>query len=173
MKKILILVCFVLSPAMALCQSKAEKKILKAEQANLRYAAIQELIAAENFVFVADRTLPTQGNRISLINIYNQIKLNNGKAEIMLPFFGIVRNATGYNHNPAVKYEGDVSNYSVEHHPAKRKSIVEFDFKSGFESHNIRMTIRSSGYTSVMLKSTGRSNSVYDGYIRDIPETSN
>ncbi|MEX0289498.1 MAG: DUF4251 domain-containing protein [Flavobacteriaceae bacterium] len=173
MKNLKILVCLIIVPLCSYSQSGSEKKLIRAEQAKLRYETTQQLIASGNFVFVADRTIPTQGNRISLINIYNQIKFENGEAEIMLPFFGIVRNATGYSHNPAVEYDGVVDDYKVQHNALKRKSTVEFSFKSGFETHMVRMTTRSNGYTSVMLKSTGRSNSVYDGYIRPIAEASN
>lgn len=169
MKKFTILLCLVLCSQLH-SQSKADKKAHKLEKAISDYSDIKSLINAGNFIFVADRAISTGGGSVSLVTILNQLKFKDGKADIVLPYFGTVWGGGGYNHQPGIRYEGVVDNYAVDFEDLKRKVQIKFDLRNGSEIHNMILTIRARGYTSVHVKSSGRSSITYDGYLKPIPE---
>ncbi|HMB62005.1 MAG TPA: DUF4251 domain-containing protein, partial [Eudoraea sp.] len=104
-------------------QSKAEKRSLKEEKANLEYNGIKELVETGNFVFEAGRTIGTGGQSISLTTNANQIKIQDGEADIFLPYFGIGEGGGGYNHEPGIKFKGTVRNYETAFKDESRKII--------------------------------------------------
>jgi len=170
MKKFTFILCLVLCSQLQ-SQSKAGKKADRIEKANLEYASTKGLINSGTFLFIADRAIPMGGGRVSLVTIFNQIKFVDGVADIVLPYFGTVWGGGGYNHQPGIKFEGVVENYSIDYEDQKRKVQIKFDLKSGTETHNVVLTIRRRGYTSAHVKSSGRSSITYDGYLNPLPET--
>ena len=151
-------------------QTKADKKADKTEKAILDYTRTKELISAGDFLFVADRAMPMGAGSISLITIPNQMKFEDGKADIILPYFGTVWGGGGYNQQPGIRFEGVVANYHLDFDDQKRKIQIKFDLKNGSEIHNVVVTIRRRRYTAAHVKSSGRSSITYNGYIRPIPE---
>jgi hypothetical protein len=169
MKKFTFLLCLVLCIQIQ-GQTKVEKKAATTEKANAQYNSTKELINSGNFLFVADRAMLMGGGSVSMVTNFNQLMFAEGKADIVLPYFGTVWGGGGYSHTPVIKYEGAVENYEIDFNDNKRKIQIKFDLKNGPEIHNVVMTIRRRGYTSVLVKSSGRSSITYDGYIKPIPE---
>ena len=147
-------------------QSKAEKRSLKEEKANLEYNSIKELVETGNFVFEAGRTIPLGGQSISLTTNANQLKIQDGEADIFLPYFGVGRGGGGYNHEPGIKYKGMVRHYKTAFKDENRKIIIKFDIKNGSETQNFVCTVGRRGNTSVLVRSSGRSTITYGGYLR-------
>ncbi len=152
-------------------QSEAEKKMRKSEKENKEYTDTKALIRSAEFVFTADRTIPSGSSSISLVTNPNQIKFKDGETDIVLPYFGVGWGGGGYNHDAGIRYKGEVRNFEVTHNDQKRKTRIKFDFKNGSETHEFVLTVGRSGYTSVLVKSSGRSTSTYDGYLRPVEET--
>ncbi|MCW5515241.1 DUF4251 domain-containing protein [Muriicola sp. Z0-33] len=169
MKNLAIVLCLLLCTQLH-SQSKADRKAEKTGKANLEYAGTKTLIASGSFLFVADRAIPMGGGRISMVTNFNEIRFEDGNAAIILPYYGTVWGGGGYSHQPVIKFEGAVANYTADFEDKKRRVQIKFDLKDGSEIHNVEMTIRRRGYTSVYLKSTGRSSITYDGYIRPLPK---
>ena len=169
MKHFIFLFCFVLCSQLQ-SQSKADKKADRTEKAILDYNSTKTLINSGNFNFEADRAIPMGGGRVSLVTILNHIKFEDGKADIVLPYFGTVWGGGGYNNEPRIEFVGSVENYTVEFDDQKRRIQIKFDLKKGSEVHNLVITIRRRAYTSVHVKSSGRSSITYDGYTRAVPE---
>ncbi|MBT8183964.1 MAG: DUF4251 domain-containing protein [Eudoraea sp.] len=151
-------------------QTQGQKKADTTEKANAQYESTKELITSGNFLFVADRAMLMGGGSVSMVTNFNQLMFREGKADISLPYFGTVWGGGGYSHKPVIKYEGVVENYELDFNDKKRKIQLKFDLKSGSEIHNVVMTIRRRAYTSVHVKSSGRSSITYDGYTKPIPE---
>lgn len=170
MKNLTLVLCLLLCIQLQ-SQSKTDRKAEKTEKANLEYVNTKTLVESGNFVFVADRAIPMGGGRVSLVTILNEVKFEDGEANINLPYYGTVWGGGGYSHQPGIKYNGIVENYALEVEDQKRKLQITFDLKKGSEIHNLMLTIRGKGYTSVHVKSTGRSSITYDGYIKPIPKT--
>ena len=147
-------------------QTKAEKKAHKEEKANLEYQMSKQLITSGSFLFVADRAMPMGGGSISMVTNINQLEFKDGTADIYLPYFGTVWGGGGFNHQPEFKFKGIPDNYTVEFDDDKRKIEVRFDLKNGSEIHNVVVTTGNRGYTSVHIKSGGRSSITYNGYIK-------
>lgn len=161
---ILLLLLTQVSPG----QTTADKKMHREQVASRSFAGIQELINSGNFVFVADRTIPTTGNSISLITNSNHISFSSGEVNISLPYFGIVFSGAGYNHEAGIHYSGEPRNYSISTNEDKRRIMISFDITNSTEVHNFSITIGKNGMAKLLLKSSGRSTSSYDGYVRNI-----
>jgi hypothetical protein len=171
MKKLKKLVIFLLMVSGTFYgQSKPEKKMQKSEIAHNEYANTKAIINSGEFVFTADRMIPSGGGSISLVTNPNQIKFHDGTADIHLPYFGEGWGGGGYNHDPGIRYKGEVSGYEVSHNDNKRKTRIEFDIKNGSETHNFGFTTGRNGYTSVLVKSSGRTTITYDGYLKPAEE---
>jgi hypothetical protein len=136
------------------------------QPASRSFQEIRELAYSGNFVFVADRTIPTTGNSISLITNRNHISFNSGTVDILLPYFGIVYSGAGYNHEAGIQYNGDPNNYSLDTNEEKQRIRISFEITDGAEAYTFSMTVWKNGFATVLLKSSGRSTSSYDGYVR-------
>lgn len=170
MKNLTILLCLTFSLQIH-AQTKAEKQAAKEEKANLEYLSTKKLIDSGNFLFAADRAIPMGGGSLSMVTIFNQIKFEDANADIVLPYFGTVWGGGGYNHKAVIKFSGQVENYTIDFDDQKRKIQIKFDLKIGSEIHNVVFTTRRSGYTSVHVKSSGRSSITYDGYVKPVSDT--
>ncbi len=149
-------------------QEAPDKKMHREEVASRSFAATAKLVNTGDFGFVAGRTIPVYGRNISLTTIPNHITFSDGEVAIVLPYFGVVYNGAGYNHEPGIHYSGKPRNYSVAINDGKRRIRISFDISNGSESHKFVLTVGKNGYATLLLKSSGRSTSSYDGMIRDI-----
>lgn len=122
----------------------------------MEYNIIKELIETGNFVFEAGRTLPTGGQSISLTTNANQLKIQDGEADIFLPYFGVGRGGGGYNHEPGIKYKGIVRHYESAFKDENRKIIIKFDIKTVPKRKILPDTVGRRGNTPVLVRSSGR-----------------
>ncbi len=168
-----IMVCIAMSGYQITAQSKEAKHEQRKENADTAFKAISELVLNGSYQFVADRTIPTGGTSISLVTNSNHIKLQDGKADIYLPYFGVIYSGAGYNHEAGIKFKGQVDEYTIAAEDGKRRLTITFDVKNGIEVHTFRIAVGKRGYASVFVRSSGRNSITYDGYIKSTEDRVN
>ncbi len=161
-----LIICFSMVGHRAAAQTKEDNHAQRKENDVAAFTEISEFVRDGNYLFTADRTIPTGGTSISLVTNSNQIRFHEGKADIYLPYFGVVYAGAGYNHEGGIKFTGQVDEYQVTSEDDKRRLVVTFEVRNGFEVHNFRISVNKRGYTSVFVRSSGRSSITYDGYIK-------
>jgi hypothetical protein len=147
-------------------QSKEEKKKLKAETAAKEYDKTKELINSGVYNFQAEWATSQGGRRISLITNPNHVKIDQGEADIYLPYFGVVHvpNA-GLAGEGGIVFKGSVENYKVEFNDKKQRATIKFSAKGKNDRFDFTLAVYKSGSTNINVSSNKRSGIKYDGNI--------
>ncbi len=152
-------------------QSRSERKTLMLEKKRKAYEEIKTILDNGAYVFDAEWMHPRNSTQVNLINNPGRIRfLSVDQLDMHLPYFGVFRIGGGYNQNIGVEYQGKVSLYKIAHNDDKQTSIITFETKTSSELYNIRMTIHSSGSTSVFVNSSKRDGIRYRGQISTLEE---
>lgn len=166
MKNILWVGMFVLSLSAVTAQDKGDRNRTKEMQKKASYEFVRNMVENGSYTFIADRAIAVSGMSRSLITTPNSVFVDQGEVDIHLPYYGVVRSAAGYNYEAGIKYKGPAEDYQVTHNDEKRRTVVEFKVKSGFESHRFIITIGKSKQTRVLVISSGRDSITFYGLTR-------
>ena len=170
MKKYIVFVVslLLLSVSTTAQTTKAEKKKLKQEKAERDYQKTKDQVNSGAYTFVALQAIPQGGGRFFINTTPNYIHVNQGEADIYLPYFGAVRASNGYSAEGGIKYKGELENYTVNFDDAKHKVIVLFEIQRGHERHQFNFYIHEEGETSLVMTSSRRNSITYNGSTREL-----
>lgn len=187
MKKILTL-CFILSFSINLtAQTRKERKAEKKEQLETQYQSIKELIESGSFNFEALRAIPLgndvaniglslpagsavfQGGTVNLTGNTNYVNINDGDADIFLPFFGRVFIPKRNPSESGIKYKGEIIKYKTSFNSKKKRIILSFDAKKNNESLKFSFIITPGGHARLTVNSSTRQSISYMGKIKPLP----
>jgi len=160
----------IISPTNA--QSKEEKKKLKAETAAKEYDKTKDLINSGVYNFQAEWSTSQGGRRISLVTNPNHVKIDQGEADIYLPYFGVVHvPSAGLAGEGGIVFKGTVENYKVEFNDKKQRATIKFNTKGKNDRFDFTLTVYKSGSTNINVSSNNRSGIKYDGKINQLKES--
>ncbi len=187
MKKILTL-CFIVSITLNLtAQTRKERKAEKKAQLEAQYQSIITLIESGSFNFEATRAIPLgndianigrslqagsavfQGNTVNLVGNDNYVNINNGDADIFLPFFGRVFIPKRNPSESGIKYKGEIIKNKTSFNSKKKRIILSFDAKKNNESLKFSFVISPGGHTRLTVNSSTRQSITYMGKIKPLP----
>ena len=172
MKRNILLLVMVLSGTVFLYpQEKPDKKKMREEKAEIAYESMKQLIEGGKYLIVSDRLVSARGYSKSIVTTPNYIQVEDGKANISLPYFGEVRANTPYMPDQGIKYEGPVQDYSMDLTDSKHRITVKFDIDRSIEEHNFIITIGKSGQARVKVISSGRTGITYYGKVEPVAES--
>ncbi len=166
MKNLTYSLLFVFTLTFGFAQTKSEKKARKAKEGLKEYEATKALIESGIYNFEAQWVNPMSGQRVSLTNSPNYLKIDKDSANIALPFFGVAHSATiGLNGKGGINFIGKIEKYSVEHDDKKQKITVKFNTLDANENLDFTITVFKNRNTSVFLISSIRNSISYDGKV--------
>ncbi|MEN8788284.1 MAG: DUF4251 domain-containing protein [Flavobacteriaceae bacterium] len=148
--------------------TKEERKKLKKEKAEREYLKTKDLITADAYTFVALQATPLGGNRFFLNTIPNYIHVDQGEADIYLPYFGAVRMSNGYSAEGGIKFTGKLENYTVKFDDEKQRILLSFEIQRGHERHEFNFNMYKAGATSLVVASSRRNSIAYNGTITEL-----
>lgn len=151
-----------------LCAYAQDKKSEKEAKSEIAYSQTKELLNSGQFVFIAERAVAVGGGSVSLITTPNHIRIDQGNADIYLPYYGEIRGVGSYSTDAGIKYQGPINNYKQEFKDAKRRIILKFDLRSNSDAHNFILTVNRKRETKVVVISATRTTISYYGIIRPL-----
>lgn len=183
MKKIwvfLIILCFGVG-----LQSQTRKEIRAEKKAKLQseFIATKSLVESGKFQFEAQWAMPLdndvisigqklpgggavfQGNRISLFSNPNFMKINNGEADIVLPFFGRVLFPRRINNETGIEYKGVIKEYTIKHNTKKQLINITFNCNNTEDNLKLQLTINADGNARLVVNSNIRQTISFQGNI--------
>ncbi len=161
---IIVLVWFIASPLLA--QTKDEKKKAKEETSLKEFEAIKTLIESGVYSFEASWATSHKGRRINLMGNYSILKIDQGEADVDLPFFGqAYSGSVGFGGDTGIKFKGTVENYHVEFNEKKQKISIKFNGKGKSDSYNFNLSVFKSGSAGLNVTSSNRSAMNFDGKV--------
>jgi hypothetical protein len=165
MKK-LLMVCFVmLGIQLAASQSKKQIKKEKAEQ---EYVAMKELISSGKYEFVGDRAMPMGHRSIDLTTNQNYVKINDGKADGYMPFFGRRYSGGGYDGGGAIEFKGEMENYKVFYNDKKQRVEISFTAKGKSQIYDINLSTGGGGWANMIIRGSNSSSMSYNGRVSEL-----
>lgn len=148
-------------------QTGKEKKKMKEEEEAKEFAATRALVETGVFEFVADWAKSYQGMRVNLIGNPNYMKLQNGEADVYLPYFGVAHTASqAFSNEGGIVFKGTIRELRTETND--KKKIINFQFKGHAQKENLDffLTVFANGKAFLNVNSNVRSGIRYDGMIR-------
>ena len=162
-RSIIILFGLLLTLNTAVAQSKKE---LKEKKELEDYAKTRKLIDSGTYEFTANWATTQSGRRIDLITNPNYIRMKQQEADIFLPYFGVVQNASvGMNGKGGIEFKGKVEGYKVEYNEKKRKVIIKFKTHAKNERFDFILSVYSNGTAYLSVMSNYRNSISYDGKV--------
>ncbi|MGB5236896.1 MAG: DUF4251 domain-containing protein [Flavobacteriaceae bacterium] len=148
--------------------SKAEKKKLKQEKAELEYQKTKDIVESDAYTFVALQAAPLGGGQFFVNTIRNYINVNEGEADLYLPYFGVVRAPNGYSPEAGIKFKGELENYTISFDDEKQEIVVSFEIQRGHERHEFNFNMYKAGAASLVVASSRRNSIAYNGLITEL-----
>jgi hypothetical protein len=154
-----MLLLFILGSTASYGQEKKSKKQRREEQA----AKIEQLVEAQDYVFIAQQTFPMSGKSINLTSGYD-LQVNKEEISAYLPFFGRAYTAPMDPAQGGIKFKSNTFEYSVK--PAKKEGwdikIIPKDTQQRYE---LTLKITTSGSATLSVNDPSRQNISFNGYI--------
>lgn len=162
MKKLLLLsvMLLVCVPGIYAQKSKAESALIA--------QAVNQVVSARKFTFVANRVL-TSGGSQSALKQMNTMKISKDTLWVNLPYFGKGGSAAdlGQHSNPLQFTTTDFT-YKVEINK-RGDRVVMMDVKSpvGSDRFTFTLTITDAALAKLLISGNNRTNMNYSGYIQE------
>ncbi|MBT8302264.1 MAG: DUF4251 domain-containing protein [Maribacter sp.] len=144
-------------------QSKAERKKEKAEKALAAYNEFKSLVDSGSYIFKADWVTTAKGRSINIQSGNYHLKVEDGKAEGSLPYFGVSQSA-GYGQAAGIAFNADTRDYKVKYNDKKRRATINMNIDAKDEKLQIIMNA-SAGGSSISVSSSRRNSIRYNGMI--------
>ena len=159
-----MLLLLVLISASVFAQTKKEKKEMKAQEEEEKFAAMKELIDSGTYEFYGDWATSFQGRRISLVTNANHLKMNGEEASMYLPYYGVAHNSSpAYSNMGAMEFKGTVENYKVKVNEKKKQVTVTFRCKAKREVLDMTLLVFPDGNSRLNSNSSVRTGVNYEG----------
>jgi hypothetical protein len=147
---------------------KEERKQLKKEKAEREYLKTKDLITADAFTFVALQVTVLGGSQFFINTIPNYIHIDQGEADIYLPYFGAVRMSNGLSPEGGIKFTGKLENYTAKYDDEKHRILVTFEIQRGHERHEFNFNMYKAGAATLVVASSRRNSISYNGTITEL-----
>ena len=121
--------------------AKQDRKKKKEERAALEYNQLKDLIESGDFQFMADWAMPLTGGQILMNDTPNHVFFEEGKLDIYLPFYGVIRLTTNYNSDPGIKYSGEPVGYVVSYDDDEKQAKIDFEVVTDTDRHQFNLAI--------------------------------
>lgn len=158
MRKMHIMLLFVLVAHFAMGQTRAEKK-------ERQFAKVKELVTSGNFVFVADRAIGRAGTSISLGGNPNYLKVMGDSTVALMPFFGERFNASSRGEPGAIIFGTQIEDKILEHNEKKGRTTYKFSARNEYDRFGLILEISRSGWANLLIRSIDRSTIIYYGQV--------
>ena len=133
---------------------------------HLAYEKVKNLIESRNFIFEASSILPREGSSRSLVTNLNFIKVEGDLSEAMLPYFGNYRLTNG---GGLISFNDNIENVRYSENKRKSRISLSFRVKNDQERFSVQLSVGSSGWATVIIKSINRPSISYYGKVKAIP----
>jgi hypothetical protein len=132
---------------------------------NSDYNEVKKLVESMDFIFEASSMLPREGSSRSLVTNLNYIKVKDGYSEAMLPYFGNYRLTSG---GGMISFKDSLEKLRFSEN--KRKSLITLTYqvRNDQERFNVQLSVGSSGWATVVIKSINRPSISYYGKLKAI-----
>jgi hypothetical protein len=162
MKKFGILILLLVSVSCAMyAQEKKSKKERRQEQAEM----IQKIVEAQDFRFVAQRTLPSSFRSVNLTSEYF-MSVSKDNINTHLPYFGRVYVAPMNPAEGGIKFESTNFDYRLEN--AKRGGwVAHIDINDARRKITMILSVTTSGSANLSVIEDTRQAISYSGYIEE------
>ena len=162
----------------------SSKTKLSADERSKNIEQIRSAIASKSFQFNAEFAYPLQSNdviittnalmrgsqniggQINLAGNYDYFKIDGGKTEGDMSYFGEMRNV-GYNDiaDNSIIFSGEYLDFEVEEKNRGDKILIQFDANNQVEQFRIRMVVFSNFKSNVIIYGSNRTAIRYTGKI--------
>ncbi|MGE5406742.1 MAG: DUF4251 domain-containing protein [Methanosarcina sp.] len=130
----------------------------------LKQEQTEMLIYGRNFVFHADRAIPSRGSSIDLTTNVSYVKFTPDLIDSYMPFFGRAYGGVGYGNDSGFHFKGQPEEYKIDR--KKNKYQITASVRSENENYRIFLTVTNSGTASMSISSNNRESMNYQGEIR-------
>jgi len=144
--------------------NKKDVKKTKQEEKNAKFIAVKKLVESRNFVFDAERALPTSGISIELGANQGQIIIQKDMAYAGLPYIGQSHTSMIGNQGVGMEFKGKMKNVKIKVNEKKRKVFFSFSVTQD-DVYNVSMEISYNGGCSVTIFSQKKTSISYSGMI--------
>lgn len=166
---LLLILLFSISVSPIFSQSKSEKKKLKQEKAVQEFKETKAWIDTQTYSFVATWANTQKGRRIDLTTNPNYLKIDQQKADIYLPYYGVVHmSSIGLNEEGGIVFKGKIEDYKVEYNNKKLKAFITFSASAKNDKFDFILTVFKNGGSNLVVTSNIRSSINYDGELRNL-----
>ena len=142
-------------------QEKKSKKERRQEQAE----AIQKMVEAQDYKFVAQRALPMSGRSIHLTSVYD-LRVSKDTISAYLPYFGRAYVAPMNPSEGGIKFESKDFDYRLEN--AKKGGWNAFiTIKDAGRRISMVLNITASGSANLSVNDDTRQSISFNGYIEE------
>ena len=139
-------------------QEKKSKKELRIEEK----AKIEQLVASQNFRFIAQQAHPMSGRSISLTSSY-EMSISKDALTAHLPYYGRAYTAP-YGGDGGIKFNSNDFAYSIAE--AKKGGwIINTTVKDKTKNYKLTLNITKSGSASLTVIDTDRQSITFNGYV--------
>ncbi len=165
--KILYLVLILLTgTGFSLLAQKKDKRSKKSkqEEKNAKFVQVQKLIKSRNFIFDAERALPSGGQPVELVANPGQIIVQKDMAYAGLPYIGQSYTSMYGSQHVGMDFKGKMEDVKFKVNEKKRK--IYFSFKvTDNDVYMVTMEITYNGGCSVTIISQRKSSISYSGKV--------
>jgi len=153
-----LLFCFITT---AFSQEKSKKEI-KEEQKLEKQMAVEAMVNAKEFTFVARMANPSGMRSVNLATNPNFMKFSPGEIESEMPFFG-TSHTPNYGGDAGLKFKAKPEEFTIEKGKKNYEGVIVV--KGDDDKYKIYLTIGLDGNTTLSVSSNNRSNISYSGEI--------
>ena len=143
----------------------AQEENLKQDKKENKYQDIVELVKAGNFVFEADKTYPKGGTTVDLTTNPNYLKIEEGKVEADLPFWGETYHVHDMSGDAGINFSSDMTDYTETFNDEKRNVDIKFEVNTNIDKYSCFLHINYNGYADLNISSVSKSNARYSGKV--------
>ena len=108
------------------------------------------------------------GQRRWLNTTPNYVNIENGEADIYLPYYGVVQAGIGYGADAGIKFKGTLENYVVEANDSKQTIRITFEVQRHNESHEFNFTVHRGASANLVVASNRRNTISYLGEVSEL-----
>ncbi len=168
-QNIMVWVMLVLLGPLSVSAQKTDRKAEKQAKKLEREKEVQGMLDSKEFVFVAQRALPSSGPSVDLTGNPNYLKFHPDSIEGRMPFFGRAYSGANYESGSGLIFEGKPTEFTME--KGKRNYEIKAKVKSPNDSYSITLSVFTDGSGTLTVSCVNRSTISYQGEIR-LPEKS-
>lgn len=172
-KILLVLLLAVLTGSITIVKSQDAREDRKArkeaekERLTYNYYVLDSLLVSRRYVLEADYLQNKIGDRISVSNTINFVRVNDERG-VLQTGSDILVGGNGFG---GVTTEGNISKYKIQRNLKSLSHRVSFNLVSNLGIFNIDMTIRADNFASATITSTRSGRLTWHGHLASLDHT--